>query len=208
MHLYNYKYNNLFLQSYLQPYLQLKVENQVFLNKMFSTFECRVTTSRLYIFLMCFIYLQLIFCMSNAKILFNKRKTKNKYRRSTYKDVTVYFIADKTSSYYSSLLILNNCIADNYIESSIMPHSFFNLSDFDRLNPNNFSFGFSISSFFRIASPYISFPIEIKTILKSYFQKLYFQVHFSSSFYGLDFYYFFIHNLSFRYIYPFLNYNE
>ena len=211
MYLYNYKYLTLFVNAYLQSYLHLITKGKFFLKRFFFTFKCRFKSSKLYIFLLLWSYVKSVFSSNIVYTLFNKKKTKNKFRKSTYKDVTIYISMNPKHCYYWYTNVVSMTVIDNYVNSNSLYDMFFNSNVVNSNNQNiptsynTISFGISLSSFFKLCNHYVISPLEIKTLLQSYLGKSYLKVDFTSDFNNFNFFLFFLHNLYPKYLYPFVN---
>lgn len=164
---------------------------------------------------MLFTYLKLLFPTKFMRILFNKKKTKNKYRKSTYKEISIYFSMHKSLSYYSFFYVLNCIISYNYIgdynsvDYALISNSIRNFnSKIVSVSYNTITFGIYNNSIFKMLKPYIIYPLEFKTLMKHCFQKSYSKFNIASQLFTFPFYIFFLYNLYPKSLYPFLIYNN
>ncbi len=153
------------------------------------------------------------FSTKYTTVLFNKKRTKTKYRKLIYKDITLDFKIKKQQSFYSFTNILNSIPVDNYIEKQIAYHSlpfresYINQKLKSLSSFYSASYGMSFSFFLRLVKPFFILPLEITNILKSCIGNSYFKLHLNTGYSHLMMEDFFVCNTFPRYKFPFTNYD-
>lgn len=199
----------MFLNTYLQNYLHIKLMNECYLKDLFITLDCRLKSAKIYMFLILFTFLKSLFYNSNYKFIFKKKKSKLKNRKKNFKDLSICFKIHKNQLYTPVNFIFNSFMNDSFFENHALIFSVMlnknSISDTikDNLFFTSHSTGLSINYLLKLISPLMVSQLEIQTLLKPVSNNFYMKFHISSDLEGFFFGLFYMHNMHTKQLYTF-----